>query len=263
MPEDAGNEHQGKTASISFMVEAVQGNAGNIVSTSEELAAAAKAGQDISLVADMEAPLAYGTIYGTPAAVIQKGGVINGNGYELEIKNPVYNGYAIETWGGTIKNLKITSMVGRGIIISAPTQDIFLDNVVIDGPGYAINTTEHSPKNLVVTNSTVNGWTSLAGLASVKFENCKLGLNTASYWQDFGYGIDYDRLIRPYNNAEFKNCEFEQDYYIDLSSLGADCVITLDNCTVNGVKLTAENYASYITIELPSGRTIENCVTFA
>lgn len=215
------------------------------------------------LANDISAPLSGSAIYGTPVALIQKnGGTIDGNGHSLDIKNPEYNGYAIETYGGTIKNLTIDSTVGRGIVISSPKEDIYLENVVIDGPGYAINTTEPNGKNLVVTNSTVNGWTSFAGLDSVTFNACKFGENTAKYWQNMGYDQDYDRLIRPYVSTEFKGCVFEKGFYLDLSALGANCVVTLDNCTVNGTVLTADNYTGNVTIELPEGRTVADCVVF-
>ena len=232
------------------------------VKNADEMIEALENGKDVLLTDDIEAPLNQGTIYGTPAAVVQKGGVIDGNGNSLIIKNPKYEGYAIETWGGTIKNLTIDTAVGRGIVISSPKEDIYIDNVVVDGPGYAINTTEHSPKKLVITNSTVNGWTSLAGLEVATFTNCNLGENSSKYWQNMGYDKDYDRLVRPYCNAVFTTCVFEQGYYIDLSALGADCKVTLNGCTTNGTKITADNYEGYITIELPAGRTLDDCVIF-
>ena len=232
--------------------------------TAEELNEALKNGGEVAFAGDVTAPLANSAIYGTPVAIQQKnGGTINGNGNSLNIENPQYNGYAIETYGGTIKNLVIDSEVGRGIVISSPTEDIYIDNVLIDGPGYAINTTEHNAKKLVVTNSTVKGWISLAGLESIAFTKCTLGENTAKYWQNMGYGQDYDRLIRPYVTAVFTDCVCEQGFYFDLSALGAGCTVTLKNCTVNGTVLTADNYAGLVTIELPDGRTLADCVIFA
>ncbi|MBR2343224.1 MAG: hypothetical protein IKA64_03125 [Clostridia bacterium] len=216
----------------------------------------------IVLTEDVVAPLANSAIYGTPVAVKVEGGVFDGNGNSLDIENPQYNGYAIETYGGTIKNLVIDTAVGRGIVISSPTEDVYIDSVVIDGPGYAVNTTEHNGKKLYISNSTINGWTSLAGLDSVSFDNCKFGENSAKYWQNNGYGQDYDRLVRPYVSTVFTDCEFEEGFYVDLSALDAGCTVTLTNCTVNGVVLTAANYTSYITIELPSGRTLADCVVF-
>lgn len=238
----------------------VDGN--RIAKDAASLNNALSVGNDIVLTEDVTAPLSNSAIYGTPVAVIQKGGTFDGNGNSLNIENPQYNGYAIETYGGTIKNLTIDTAVGRGIVISSPTEDIYIDNVIVDGPGYAINTTEHNGKCLYITNSTIKGWTSLAGLNSVSFTNCNLGENTAKYWQNMGYDQDYDRLVRPYVTSVFTNCAFEQSYYIDLSALGADCSVTLDSCTVNGTEVTANNYSSLITIELPSGRTVADCVIF-
>ena len=201
------------------------------------------------MTADITAPLAYKAIYGTPVAVIQKGGIIDGGKHSLNIENPAYEGFAIETWGGTIKTLSITSKVGRGIIISSPAADVYLNNVVVDGPGYAVNTTEHNGKNLYITNSTINGWTSLAGLELATFTGCKLGANTGKYWQGYGYDQDYDRLLRPYTSATLENCQFEQGYYLDLSVLANGKVVNINNCKCGDVVVTAENYASYITIE--------------
>lgn len=234
-----------------------------VVNNADALAAAVQNGEEVIFSGTITAPLSYRAIYGTPVAVVQKnGGIINGANHYLNIENPVYDGFAIETWGGTIKNLAITSTVGRGIIISSPNEDVYIDNVKIDGPGYAINTTEHNGKNLSVTNSTVNGWTSLAGLDFVTFTNCTFGENSSAYWQNFGYDKDYDRLIRPYVDTELNSCNFEQGFYIDLSALEAGCFVTINNCATNGVKITANNYANYITIELPAGRALADCVIF-
>ena len=201
----------------------------------------------------------YVEAYGNPVGIAQYGNVIDGNGYTLSTGENY--SYVIVTHGGTIKNLSIKDG-GRGIVIYAPTEDVIVDNVVIDGPGYAINTAEHNGQNLIVSNSTINGWTSLAGLASVTFNQCNLGANTTKYWQNMGYGQDYDRLIRPYGSTVFNECTMSKGYYIDLSSLGAGCTVTLNDCVVDGVVITADNYADYITVELPGGRTIADCVIF-
>lgn len=193
---------------------------------------------------------------------MKEGGVLDGNGFSLDIENPQYKGYAVETYGGTIKNLTIDTPVGRGIVISSPKQDIYIDNVVVDGPGYAINTTEHNGKNLIVTNSTVKGWTSLAGLDAVSFTKCNFGENSSKYWQNNGYDQDYDRLIRPYVSTTFTECVFEKGYYLDLSALAANAKITLKDCVCGEVEITAENYNTYISVELPANRTLTDCVAF-
>ena len=215
------------------------------------------------MVNDLTLPLAKSAIYGIPVAVQMKnGGVFDGCNNTLSVENPIWDSYVVETYGGTIKNLNITTPAGRGIMISSPKEDIYLDNVLVNGPGYALNTTEHNGKNLVVTNSTFKGWTSLAGLERVSFTSCTFGENTYAYWQKSGYDKDYDRLVRPYVVTMFDACTFEQDFYVDLSALAADAKVTLKNCVCGDVELTAENYDQYITIELPEGRTLADCVVF-
>ena len=217
----------------------------------------------VRMVNDLTLPLAKKAIYGTPVAVqMNNGGVFDGCGNTLSVENPKYNAYVVETYGGTIKNLNITTPAGRGIIISSPKEDIYLDNVHVNGPGYALNTTEHNGKKLVVTNSTFKGWTSLAGLESVSFTSCTFGENTYKYWQENGYDQDYDRLVRPYVQTLFDSCVFENGFYVDLSALAANSKVTLKNCVCGDVEVTAENYTDYITIELPSGRTLADCVVF-
>ena len=217
----------------------------------------------VRMINDLTLPLAKKAIYGTAVAVqMNNGGVFDGCNNTLSVENPKYEAYVVETYGGTIKNLNITTPAGRGIIISSPKEDIYLDNVFVDGPGYALNTTEHNGKNLYVNNSTFKGWTSLAGLASVSFISCTFGENTYAYWQKFGYDKDYDRLIRPYVQTVFESCIFEQYFYVDLSALGANAKVTLKSCKCGDVTITKANYDQYITIELPAGRTLDNCVEF-
>ena len=113
-----------------------------------------------------------------------------------------------------------------------------------------------------MTNSTLNGWTSFAGLASVSFTSCTFGENTYAYWQKSGYDKDYDRLVRPYVQTLFDSCVFEAGFYVDLSALAASATVTVKNCVCGDVEISADNYEQYITIELPSGRTLADCVVF-
>ena len=237
-----------------------------ITSDSDELMEALSQGNDVVLSDDLTVTGSVITTngvteaYGNKVGVAQYGGTLDGNGNTLTETGS--SAYVIVTHGGTIKNLTIVGG-GRGIVIYAPTEDVIIDNVVIDGPGYAINTAEHNGQDLIVTNSTVNGWTSLAGLDSVSFTNCKLGENSTKCWQNYGYDADYDRLIRPYGTATFTGCTFEKNFYIDLSALANGNTVTLTNCNCEGVVLTAENYANYITVELPNWATsIADCIVF-
>ena len=236
-----------------------------IASSANELKDALAKDEDISLtgnitvtgIAQMPDRNNYVEAYGNKTGIAQYGGVLDGNGYT--ITDATNDSYVIVTHGGTIKNLSIKNGA-RGIVTYSPKANVILDNVVVDGPGYALNSTEYGAVDMVVTNSTVNGWTSLAGFKSVSFTSCKLGENSTKYWQNMGYDQDYDRLFRVYSPTTYTKCEFQQGYYLDMSAGGT---ATLVNCTVNGTVITAANYADYITIELPAGKTLAECVTFA
>jgi hypothetical protein len=178
--------------------------------------------------------------YGNPVGVVQYGGVFNGNGNKLEANDG--STYMLVTYGGTIKNLKIDNCF-RGILLYTPTEDVIIDNVNIAGNVcYSINTLEHPTVegiDMIVTNSTIGGWTSFAGLESASFTNCK-------FVQGTYYNNVSGRLVKPYITTVFENCDFESLYYIDLSSLGEGETVTFVNCTVKGVKLTAANWQELV-----------------
>ena len=176
------------------------------------------------------------------------------------------------TNGGTIKNLTIDYGF-RGIVLMSPNQDVIVDNVTLTGEvGYAINTAEHATVegvDLIVTNSTICGWTSFAGIASASFTNCEFGQGT--YW---GATATFGRVLKPYINTTLTNCSFTEHMNLDLSSLAEGQKVTIVNCTVNGVALTAgvmtiptteEQYDTELfTIDLPSwASSIADCVIFA
>ena len=181
--------------------------------------------------------------YGNKTALIHNGGVFNGNNKTISATIGGDN-YAVMTNGGTIKNLTVDNGF-RGIVIMSATQTINLENVVSSGEGvcYALNTAEGtSTQDLVAKNCTFNGWSSWSLLKSATFTNCEFGQGTY-------YTNVYGRLGKPYVNTLFDGCNFCSKYYIDLSALGADQKVTLKNCTVNGVKITAENWTSLIAPE--------------
>ena len=227
----------------------------------EVLSESLAAGKDVVLAGslnnvavDTKAP--YGNYYG----VAQNGGVFDGGNNVLDFdmgtknSNGKYDNYGIMTSGGTIKNVTITG-VFRGIMIMNPDQDLYIDNVTIgdDDVCYAINTGEGNGEHSVyVSNSTIKGWSSFGNaIKDLTFTNCTFAQGT--YYNDV-----YGRIVKPYVDTVFEGCEFNSLFYIDLSHLGKDgdgkvldpnSKIILKNCTVNGVKLTAENWTSLIAPE--------------
>jgi hypothetical protein len=131
-----------------------------------------------------------------------------------------------------------------------PNQDLYVDNVKIgvdDEVCYTINTAEgDGTHSLYISNSELNGWCSIGStVKDVTFTNCKFGQGT--YYTDV-----WGRLVKPYVNAVFDGCDFCSKCYIDLSAFVGTKVI-VKNCSVNGVKITAENWASLVAPEATCG----------
>ena len=206
----------------------------------------------LSVKVSTKAP--YGNWYG----IAHNGGVLDGNGLTVDFdegpKNAdgKWDNYGVMTSGGTIKNMTISG-VFRGVMIMSPTEDIYIENVVFDptdewGNCYPINTGEgDGTKSLYVSNSFIAGWNSFGtAVKDVRFTNCQFV--QGAYYTDVN-----GRLSKPYVNAVYENCDFCSKYYIDLSTLVADQTVTFKNCTVNGVKLTAENWTSLVAPESTCG----------
>ena len=203
-----------------------------------------KAGKHVVLSSDLTISSNEGITapYGNKTALSQNGGVFDGNGKTITADLPGDN-YIYMTNGGTTKNLNVTGAF-RGIMIMSANQTVRLENVVSGGTGvvYALNTGEgDSTQDLVATNCTFNGWSSWSLLKSATFTNCS-----------FGQGSEYSNVIgrlgKPYVNTVFDGCHFCGKYYIDLSAF-VGTKVTFKNCTVNGVKITAENWASLVAPE--------------
>ena len=217
---------------------------------------------DVAKEADTTAP--YGNKYGLK----MDGGVLDGNGNELEIE--CYgDDYGIMTSGGTIKNLTIQEGC-RAIMIMYPQEDIILDNVQIGGDGvlYPINTGEAGAAgiHLIVTNSVLKGWTSYSNIESASFTNCEFGQGTY-------YNNIYGRVLKPYVNTTITNCSFIEHMNLDLSALTNGHKVTFKNSTVNGQTVTADvltvpasddDYDTELfTVDLPSwASSVSDCVIF-
>ena len=218
----------------------------DVAATTADLQAALAEGKDVVLANDLtitpeEMPTAP---YGNKMALSQKGGVFNGNGKAISVTAGGDN-YVLMTNGGTIKNLNIDRGF-RGVVLMYPTQDVYVDNVKVgvnDEVCYTINTAEgDGTHSLYVSNSALNGWCSIGtAVKDVTFTNCTFGQGTY-------YTNVYGRLVKPYVNAVFDGCDFCNKCYLDLSAFVGTKVV-VKNCTVNGVKITAENWASLVAPE--------------
>lgn len=172
---------------------------------------------------------------------VLNGGTLDGGGKTISVTGTGDHG--IEVTSGTIENVTVTNAY-RGIMTYNTTADsvITIDNVTVDGCGYGINTGVGTGGKLVVTNSTINGWSSWANLASASFTNCSFG--TSTYYS----GEMFQHYLRPYVTTTFEDCDIGQGFYLDLTKLPAGSTVTLKNCTCGSVKLTKANFADYVKI---------------
>ena len=206
-----------------------------VATTTSELNDALANGDDVVLFSDIAVAKsdAGSNGYGATGISQLNGGVIDGNGNDLSVNAWGTWDSALNTTGGTIKNLNVTGGM-RGIFVnhnSTNNSKVILENVVIDGTVYTISCDQGTNQGLEATNSTFNGWTSYATtIGNVKFTNCS-----------FGEGQGY-AFCRPYASTTFVGCNFAAGYEID-----ARATVTFENCTINGVALTEANLATLVT----------------
>ena len=206
----------------------------NIVESADDLIENLENGEDVILGADVKIePANMSNAYGKTGINVKNGQTIDGNGNTLDIKG------AGGTWdsgictsGGLIKNIKVTGSF-RGIFIKKDAnynEKVVLENVILDGTTYTISVDSGTGKGLEARNSVFNGWTSYAAtLGNVKFEKCSFGA---------GNGNNFSR---PYAPTEYVNCEFAAGHMLDPRA-----AVTFENCTLNGVALTAENIGDLV-----------------
>ena len=213
------------------LMEDAEGN--QVASTEAGLKEALENGGTVVLANPFTIDQSESNGYGKTGINMTNGGTLDGNGNELGAPGSTGTwDSAINTSGGTIKNIKVTKGF-RGIFIknSSHNEKLYLDNVTIDGTTYTISCDQGNGLGLEATNSTFKGWTSYAAtLGNAKFTDCY-----------FGYGNGYS-YCRPYAPTEFVGCEFEAGLVMDPRA-----AVTFENCTLDGVALTSENLATLVT----------------
>ncbi len=186
------------------------------------------------------------------------GKTLNGNGNTLTMDLTQATGtlaLGIQSNGGTVKDLAIKgndqrNADGKGyraIYIVNPQEDVVIENANISGVAYPMNTGTKTTKaglKLTVKNSTLVGWTSFdGGLASASFTGCHFGIGT--YYED-ATNPAWDGCVKPYITTVFDGCSFEKGFTLDVSEIKDAETVTLKQCKVDGVVLTAANIATYI-----------------
>ena len=191
----------------------------------------------------------------TGAQMVLAGNDLDGNGYVFNMeKSDVM--FGVTTSKGYITNLFVNGYNERnnagkvlyGVVITKNDGDVVLNNVHVSNTAYALNTQTSGTCDytLTVENSSLEGWTSYSSFKSAKF------INTAFYIGDFFENEDpsilneWNATVKPYVTSVFEGCSFEKGCSFDLSALASGATVTLTNCTVDGVVLTAANVAAYL-----------------
>jgi len=216
-----------------------------VIDDADGLIEALESGKDVVMNDDVKInPAGMSNAYGTTGINVKNGQTIDGNGNTLDIKGAGGTwDSGINTTGGLIKNLTVTGSF-RGIFInhnSTHSEPVVLENVIIDGTTYTISCDQGMNQNFEAYNSTFKGWTSYAAtLGNAKFIDCSFGE---------GNGFAY---CRPYAPTEFVGCDFEAGYRLD-----ARAAVTFENCTIDGVALTADNLATLVTSSSIANATVK------
>ena len=206
------------------------------VSSSEELSSALAQGEAVVLTTNIS----------TTENIVMNGGSFDGNGNTLNGSEiTVRIDCAITATGGTVENVNIIG-APRGLGTGSSgayslSADLIINNVYIDEGTYAINVSGGNGYQMLVTNSTLYGWTSYSGLSLASFEGCTLGQGQTSY-----------AYIRAYDPTSFSDCLFEEGFKLGASlsncEEGEGFAITLTNCYYGETLVTAENFAELLTV---------------
>ncbi len=210
-------------------------NVPSVASTADGLVAALEEGKSVILTDDVKIdPAGMSNAYGKTGINVKNGQAINGNGNTLDIKGAGGTwDSGINTTGGLIENITVTGSF-RGIFInhnSTHSERVVLNNVTTTGTVYTISCDQGSNQGLTATDCKFYGWTSYAKtLGDAEFVDCY-----------FGEGSGY-AYMRPYAPTTFVGCDFEAGFEID-----ARAAVTFENCTIDGVAITADNVATLVT----------------
>ena len=205
-------------------------------STAEELANALATGKTVLLADDVA----------TTQNIVMNGGTLDGNGKTVDgsaITERV--NCAVTTTGGTVQNIRILGAprgLGTGSSGTyALAEDLTVSNVYIDEGTYAVNVGNGKGYQMLISDSTLYGWSSYSGLSLAVFDGCTFGQGQTDY-----------AYIRAYDATDFIGCRFEVGFKLGVNADGFEdglpFTLTLTDCYYGDTLITAENFASLLTV---------------
>lgn len=185
-------------------------------------------------------------------SIVLAGASLQGNNNTIAVSKNVATNYIVNGTGDvTVSDVVIEGnnvywgeKSTRALYFTKPG-NITIENVTVKNVGYALNVNaavNAEENNLVVRNSSLVGWISYGGaIDNASFSNVAFGISNY-----FEAGSDFNGGIRPYCETVFENCKFEKGYVVSFTQGKA---MTFKGCTVDGVALTAENFATLLKVE--------------
>lgn len=142
--------------------------------------------------------------------------------------------------GGIVKGENVSGQTVdnkgfRALYITSLTDDLYILDSTFSGT-YAmnVNASNITEYGIYAEGSTFNGWTSYGSAKEVVFTDCSFG-------EAEGY-----KNLRPYVDTTLTGCDFVDGFTITCNEKASNFTITLDNCTVNGVDVTADNFVDLL-----------------
>lgn len=132
----------------------------------------------------------------------------------IDGNNVVYNNYGI----------RAIFLTGKGVVN--------IENVKIKNVTYTLND-DSAEKTINVTNSELEGWTSYNSATTANFTNVKFQKGTYN-------------TFRPQGNTVLTNCDFGNDFQVNLDLLATGKTVKFDKCTYKGAVITADNYTDLV-----------------
>lgn len=164
--------------------------------------------------------------------------------------------FGLTTSKGHVSNLTVNGYNHRntnnkvlyGIVVNKLEGDVVLHNVISTNVAYPFNTqvSGSSEYTLTVEDCLLEGWTSYSSFASAKFINTSFKIGDFFASEDPSVDNVWNGTIKPYVETVLEGCSFDKGFNVDLSALASGAKVTLTNCTVDGVVLTAANVAAYL-----------------
>lgn len=187
-------------------------------------------------------------------SVVVHAGELNGNGNTLTgpqyVEDSVNTENAIAIQKGKISNITLKDAYRCIGDTKANPQigDIYLENVTVDGPTYALNFGQGGyTDQLIVDDSNLYGWSSYTGISTALFTNCTFG------WDSTGANGN----LRPYVDTVLTNCKFEgkteedgtvTPFNINLKESISGITITFEDCYVGDTLITEENINELLNV---------------